>query len=126
MRLSAGKLVELKSGSHRMTVEGVDGETVTCVWAVKDGVKRDKFSAASIKVAKSPDASKLVRIVLVRPKLKTWDELESTCDAFAPTVAAITERLGNDAPEAVEASGTLARLLALLAELDKEGSDRLP
>jgi uncharacterized protein YodC (DUF2158 family) len=51
---AVGDTVSLKSGSHLMTVEGVDGETVDCVWAAKDDFKSRRFSAAELERGRGP------------------------------------------------------------------------
>jgi uncharacterized protein YodC (DUF2158 family) len=46
-----GEIVELKSGSPDMTVEGGEGESVYCVWFDKMDAKRGVFPAAALKKA---------------------------------------------------------------------------
>lgn len=40
-----GDLVVLSSGSMRMAVEALDGETVACVWCHEGIIGRDRFNA---------------------------------------------------------------------------------
>lgn len=44
-----GDLVVLVSGSMRMAVEGVDGDTVACVWCNEGAIGRDNFDARLLK-----------------------------------------------------------------------------
>jgi uncharacterized protein YodC (DUF2158 family) len=45
-----GDVVSLKSGGHAMTVEHVDGDSVSCVWPSRDGrMRRDSFQMACLR-----------------------------------------------------------------------------
>ena len=44
-----GDLVVLTAGSMRMAVEGVEGETVACVWCHEGKIGRDSFNAKLLK-----------------------------------------------------------------------------
>jgi hypothetical protein len=44
-----GDLVVLTAGSMRMAVEGLDGETVACVWCHEGKIGRDRFNAKLLK-----------------------------------------------------------------------------
>jgi hypothetical protein len=44
-----GDLVVLTAGSMRMAVEGLDGETVACVWCHEGKIGRDRFHGKLLK-----------------------------------------------------------------------------
>jgi uncharacterized protein YodC (DUF2158 family) len=46
-----GETVRLKSGGLIMTIEKVEGETVTCVWTLKGKVMREIFVATALQKA---------------------------------------------------------------------------
>lgn len=52
---AVGDEVFLKSGGDRMTVEEVDGESISCVWFKGSDVKRDTFPAVTLKKAASAE-----------------------------------------------------------------------
>jgi uncharacterized protein YodC (DUF2158 family) len=51
---SVGDVVQLKSGGESMTVEGVDGDDISCVWFEGKKIHRQEFVAATLKVYQLP------------------------------------------------------------------------
>ncbi len=49
MSYELGDIVVLISGSMRMAVEGVDGDTVACVWCNEGEIGRDNFHVKLLK-----------------------------------------------------------------------------
>lgn len=50
-----GDEVFLKSGGERMTVEEIDGDSISCVWFKNKVVERNCFPAATLKKAATPE-----------------------------------------------------------------------
>lgn len=51
---AVGDVVQLKSGGELMTVEKMDGDSITCVWSQNKKVERDTFVAATLDKYESP------------------------------------------------------------------------
>lgn len=54
---AVGDVVQLKSGGESMTVEGVDGDDVSCVWFEGKRVQRESFAAGTLQKYVRPSAS---------------------------------------------------------------------
>lgn len=48
MNFKIGDIVQLKSGSIKMTIESISEESINCVWMTGGDLKRDVFNRDSI------------------------------------------------------------------------------
>jgi uncharacterized protein YodC (DUF2158 family) len=53
-QFAVGETVSLNSGGRLMTVLSIDGETITCVWSVREDIKTKSFPAPVLKKAEEP------------------------------------------------------------------------
>lgn len=57
-KVELGARVELKSGGFAMTIEAIDGDDVTCIWAAKDGkIHREVLKAHVLKNSTGADVT---------------------------------------------------------------------
>jgi uncharacterized protein YodC (DUF2158 family) len=61
LRLFIGAQVQLKSGGFPMTVEAIEGDNVTCVWADKNRILRDVLKSMTLK--NSTAGADMIRII---------------------------------------------------------------
>ena len=83
LRLFVGAQVQLKSGGFPMTVESIEGDQVTCVWADKDRIRRDVLKPMMLK-----NSTAVSDMILIIPGLNATDE-----EVLEHQV--LTEALGN-------------------------------
>ena len=61
IKIELGERVELKSGGFSMTIESIDGENVTCIWAAKDGkIHREVLKTHVLKNSKDTDCTIII------------------------------------------------------------------
>jgi uncharacterized protein YodC (DUF2158 family) len=58
--IKAGDIVELKSGSHHMTVDSIENDRATCTWITNGQRQTDRFPVASLKLVPEEDGPKFV------------------------------------------------------------------
>ena len=59
-QFEVGDVVQLKSGSEKMTVEEIDDGEVSCVWFVGNLPQRASFPSTTLKKAESSSGSRRI------------------------------------------------------------------